>query len=131
MLPKPGARSQGAPGRGVSASTAMLCSWALLLLASRPTAVEGFAVAPRGGLPGTRYSHCEAMGADPTRAASSLSFMGGGGGEDGKRTKAGDQVKTNALSPDNESAELRLPTGYPFPHASRSDIRRHAMNFLR
>ena len=87
----------------------LCCCWALLLLASRPVAVEGFAVAPRAGLSGTRHSHCAAMGADPTRTASCLFFMGGGGVE----------------------ADDILPTGYPFPHASRSNIRMNAMKFLR
>lgn len=120
MLPNLGARSP-------RAAAVLCCCWALLLLASRPTAVEGFALTPRGGLPGIRHSHCAAMGADPSRTASCLFFMGGG--DDDEKTK-GDQAKNNVLRPDTDS-ELGLPAGYPFPHASRSNIGRRAMKFLR
>lgn len=81
MLPNSGARPLSAAGRGISSTTLLCCCWALLLLASRPTAVEGFAVVPRAGLSGTRQSHCAAMGADPARTASCLFLMGGGGAE--------------------------------------------------
>lgn len=131
MLPISRARSASAAGRRVTA--ALCCYWTLLLLASRPAAVKGFTMTPRGGLSGTRYSHCAAMGADLTRTASCLFFMGGGGVEGDERAKGGlpgDQAKKGVLSPDTES-ELRLPAGYPFPHASRSNIRRRAMKFLR
>lgn len=114
----------------------------LLLVASRPASVDGFALKPHGGgLPGgnARYSQCAAMGAEATRAASCLFFMGGGGGAGGAKEDedsgghegggggGGDHGKKALLL----DAELHLVSGYPFPHASRSNIRRRAMNFLR
>eukprot|EP00752_Nemacystus_decipiens_P006865 g6166.t1 len=114
-----GARSPSAAGWGISGTAVLCCCWSLLLLASRPTAVEGFAVIPRAGLPGTRHAQCAATGANPTRTASCLFLVSGGGVDDDDRAKGGDP------------SDLRFPAGYPFPHASRSNIRMSAMKFLR
>eukprot|EP00903_Cladosiphon_okamuranus_P006905 g6720.t1 len=142
MLPNSGATPPSyvaAAGRRASATTVSCCCWALLLLASRATKVEGFAVAPsRGeGFSRTRYSHCAAMGANPTRTASCLYFMGGGkvGGEDEARAKGGrgrniPKNKKNVLRASAES-DLRPPNGYASSHSSRSNIGLRAMKFLR
>ncbi|CAM9519977.1 unnamed protein product [Pylaiella littoralis] len=115
----------------------LCCCWALLLLASRPTAVEGFAVTPRTGLPGVLQGRRSEAAGDRAGGVSSLFFVGrGGAGAEGDERRGSGGGLLPGQRPTRQKVvgsgtESGLPPpGYPFPHASRTKIRRDAMKFF-